>query len=264
MPRAVLPQAAAGPDKGVEVPRTISVSVRPGTRGWAGATTAVVTRTARMAATTILALIVDSPCARARFASSASLEGGGALLPERAEPLAVVLALEAERLHVGLVLEVGREVSREALVERTFGMAQCARRPRREPFHDPVGHLVELRRRDGAVDEPDALGLGGDDGLAEEKQFDRLRHADQARQEVAHTGVGPAQADAREHEAEAGVVAGGPEVARHDDAERAPERVPLHLRHGRQRQLAQPARDFAVDPDAVVDGGRARGHLVHR
>src|SRR3990172_11581167 len=124
MPRAVLPQAAAGPDKGVEVPRTISVSVRPGTRGWAGAATAVVTRTARMAATTILALIVDSPCARALFSNSASPEGGGTLLPEGAESLAVVLALEAERLHVGLVLEVAREVPREALVQRTLRVAQ--------------------------------------------------------------------------------------------------------------------------------------------
>src|SRR3989338_1495149 len=177
MPRPAPPHAAAGPGRGVEVPRRTSVSVRPVRRGWAGAATAVVTSTARKAATTSLALIVDSPCARARFASSASLEGGGALLPERAEPLAVVLALEAERLHVGLVLEVGREVSREALVERTFGMAQCDRRPRREPFHDPVGHLVELRRRDGAGGEAGAPGPGGGAGVAEEEQFDRLRHA---------------------------------------------------------------------------------------
>src|SRR3990172_8549069 len=88
----------------------------------------------------------------------------------------MILALEAERLHVGLVFEIARDVPGEAVVERAFGELERERRPRGEPPDDVLSCPIELGRGHGTVDKPNALGLRRADRLAQEEQLDRLGH----------------------------------------------------------------------------------------
>src|SRR3990172_2210101 len=135
---------------------------------------------------------------------SASLEDGGALFPEGAEALLMVLALEAERLRVALALEVGDHVAAEPVVERALRGPERDGRARGEPRHDLAGGPVEVGRRHGAGDEADALGLLRADALAQQQELGRLGHAHEPRQEIAHARVRPAEPHSGEGEAEAG------------------------------------------------------------
>ena len=92
-----------------------------------------------------------------------------------------------------------------------------------------VGPFASSRKQvvvgDDLVDETDLGGLEGSDDARGQHEFERLRHADETRQQVGAPEAGE-QPELREREAQLRALRGDPEVARqhhrHADADRRP------------------------------------------
>src|SRR5256886_5396487 len=139
---------------------------------------------------------------RGSYARLPALELGRTPFDEARHAFAGVLGRRHELLRVRLVPERPGAVGLERAVREPLREPDRPRRRLGEPSRPLAERRVELRPGHDLVHEPDALGLGGRDVVADDEQLLRLLRADKAREQVRAAGVGR-NAAAGEHRDEA-------------------------------------------------------------
>src|SRR5256714_1327293 len=193
-----------------------------------------------------------------------ALELGRTPFDEARHALAGVLRRRHELLRVRLVPERPGAVGLERAVREPLREPDRPRRRLGEPTRPLAERLIELRPGHDLVHEPDALGLGGRDVVAEEEQLLRLLRADQASEQVRAAGVGR-DAAADEHRDESRLLGHDHQVAGEREVHAAPRRRCIHARDDRLLAVLdrrdQPLPAVADDAGALTDdplGGARR------
>src|SRR6266404_2287758 len=116
------------------------------------------------------------------MARSATREARRALLGEGCDPFRVIHAVTELALVVALDIQLLRQRAAQTLVDRLLGVRQSAGRCGGELPRQTLDHRSELAVFDATPDQPPGGGLLGAELVAEEREPERARRADQARQ----------------------------------------------------------------------------------
>ena len=155
------------------------------------------------------------------------------------------------------------EVEPQALVDEALDHAHRDLRAVGNLPRQGVGDLPQLRVRHHALHDTEPMGFGRLDEIGGPQELERLRGADEARQEV-RVAVARHQAHAHVARGEAGRLCGHAHVAHHAHAHAGADREPVDHRDDRFVHRFQRLRHSVnALPEAVLPLQRARLTLPH-